>query len=600
MKHRKILYCLIWAHLLFVCFPLSAEEISEEEYARLASKFLKWENSKKNDSQTFLPMKDARQSQIIASFTQQHEYAIPRDYNNQTYISKILIIVKDNVYCAIPSYIIRYAHDIHNSYGCIVDIVSVNGETAPQIRSVIQSYSANLNGVVLIGDIAPALYNQAAASTWNADQFPCDLFYMDLNGTWHLKAGSTDEYDDHTGNVKPEVFVGRINTANMGRSEIQELKWFFDKDHRYWIGQKSLNKQRALTFTETDWNHSTFWNSVAPLYGNNYYDVVKADMFYKSDYLNYLQNSSYEFIQLACHSWSYAHDFEIGGSHTTVSNYEITSLNRKQIGYNLFCCHACNWDIDPNNQCLGEAYLYGSNNNSAALVVVGSTKTGSMLGFSSFYSPLGSGKCVGYALKQWWLDHCGPTHTAEEKRWFYGMTILGDPLVNFNFTNECDENLLINYGEEEKDHMYYAQNRIDVHDYYLTQGQLVTLSASTTKITGPFKCKNSTFKIQSNDKCICNTGGSKRILKKASAEPPTIISNNTSTKLTLYPNPTSDVLNIQYGEEIVESLIYNIEGDLMMRSNEPSINVSQLPYGIYVVHVLTANGQCLQNKFIKR
>ncbi len=507
------------------------------------------------------------------------------------------------MYITIPMHILRYAHDIHNVFGCAVDIVSVNGETAPQIRSIIQAYSTNLNGVVLIGDIAFAYYYQPRvvidSVVWREDKFPCDLFYMDLNGEWHLKAGSTDEYDDHKGNVKPEVFVGHINTANMGRSEMQELKWFFDKDHQYWTGKKKLNKQRALTFTETDWNTPSFWNSVAPLYGNNYYDVVKADMFYKSDYLNYLQNSSYEFIQLACHSWSYAHDFEVGGSHTIVKNTEIASLNRKQLGYNLFCCHACNWDIEPYDQCLGESYLYGQNNNSSALVVVGSTKSGGMLyGFSSFYSPLGKGKCVGYALKQWWLDHCGPTHTAEEKRWFYGMTILGDPLVNFNFTNECDENLLINYGEEEKDHMYYAQNRIDVHDYYLTQGQLVTLSASTTKITGPFKCKNSSFRIQSNDKCVCNTSGSRRIQKKASAEPSTIISNAVPVKLTLYPNPTSDVLNVQYEGEYVEIRIYNIEGELMLRSNAPSINVSNLPCGMYIVHVITANGQILQTKVI--
>ena len=88
----------------------------------------------------------------LENYTHSHEYMIEQDDYLQTYIHKILIIVKENVYSSIPSYILRYAHDIHNAYGCAVDIESVNGETAPEIKSLIQTYATNLDGVVFIVD----------------------------------------------------------------------------------------------------------------------------------------------------------------------------------------------------------------------------------------------------------------------------------------------------------------------------------------------------------------------------------------------------------------------------------------------------------------
>lgn len=601
-------YTIVCVVLLLTCNTLFAECMSDEEYSALASKFYSWEKGNADDSLLRQQIKIFNTLRALENYTQSHEYAIDQDNNHLTYIDKILIIVKNNVYSAIPLYIIRYAHDIHNAFGCAVDIVSVNGETAPQIRALIQSYSTNLDGTVLIGDIIPAFYYhpdsiESDTISWEEETFPCDLYYMDINGTWQLKNDGSGAYDGHTGNVKPEIFVGRINTATMGRDEIQELIYYFDKDHQYWTGQKALNKQRALTFTGPDWNNTNFWDSVAPLYGNNYYDVVQADMFNKHNYINYLQNNNYEFVQLACHSNVGFHNFQTT-TDSLLYGTQISNLQTKQIGYNLFCCKACNWDKKANSQCLGESYLYGQNNNSSALTVIGSTKTGGMYYFSLFYRLLGIGRCIGEAHKQWWKVNFGDNHDINIVHWFYGMTILGDPLINFNFTNDCDDILTLNGGEESaSNNMYYAQSKIIVQNYSLTEGQSVTLSAPTIQINGPFTCNSaSTFTTNINDHCVCNSGTrnhQRTIRRNASTHSDFQLSHDDVTKpLTIFPNPAHDILNIQCNEPIASVSLFNINGQCVLRTKHSQINISHLPQGLYFIRVTTETEQILQTKII--
>lgn len=608
MRHLLLLYTV---GLLCVLFGLpiktsaesilenyERENISDEEYDRMASKFYKSEMVCEYDSIARQQISNYS-SRAIENYTYLQEYSINHSLiYPYTYIQKILILAKENVYSAIPSYIIRYAHDIHNAFGCEVHIVSVNGETAPQIRALIQSYQTDLNGVVLIGDIAPAIYYHDTISTgvtnWKADHFPCDLYYMDLDGTWHLKNDGSGWYDGHMGNEAPEIFVGRINTATMGRDEIQELKYYFDKNHQYWTGKKVLNQQRALSFTGEDWDNVDFWDSVKPLYGCNNYDAVRGDLFTKGNYMNYLQNSNYEFVQLACHSNSYHHNFGTSSSPIYLSNLEISSLTTQQIGYNLFCCHACNWIANTSTLCLGESYLYGIDNNSSALTVIGSTKSGGMLNFPIFYNHLGNSKCIGQSYYLWWLS-LGEMHSISEKLWFYGLTILGDPLIDFKYTNDCENNLIINSGEAYTNNMYYAQSKIEVRNYSITEGQSITLVAPTIEIKGAFICDSSTFIANPNDYCVCNTRISQMNSHYLLADKQKL---NTQV-ISVYPNPVSNILTIETIEPISLISIYNQSGQCVMQTNESQINVTNLIAGIYIILVFT-NDKCFKQKFIKK
>jgi hypothetical protein len=53
-----------------------------------------------------------------------------------------------------------------------------------------------------------------------------------------------------------------------------------------------------------------------------------------------------------------------------------------------------------------------------------------MLLFENFYGPMGNGKVIGDAYVAWWRA-LGPTHDAEMRRWHYGLTLLGDPTLNW-------------------------------------------------------------------------------------------------------------------------------------------------------------------------
>jgi hypothetical protein len=57
--------------------------------------------------------------------------------------------------------------------------------------------------------------------------------------------------------------------------------------------------------------------------------------------------------------------------------------------------------------------------------------------------------------------------------------------------------------------MYYAQSKIVVQNYSLTQGQSVSLYATEIQITGPFYCSSSSAQMRLvanvHDSCVCNT-----------------------------------------------------------------------------------------------
>lgn len=82
------------------------------------------------------------------------------------------------------------------------------------------------------------------------------------------------------------------------------------------------------------------------------------------------------------------------------------------------------------------------------------------------------------------------------------------------------------------------------------------------------------------------------------------VENNEVTQFSLYPNPTSEMLNVKAGVSIESIQIYNISGNLLM--NEPmkdtqgSINVSSLTSGLYIAKVTLNNGTLKQLKFIKK
>jgi len=438
-------------------------------------------------------------------------------------LHKVLIIVDSTLYSELEFDIDRYAYDIHYVYGCNVIIERVDSETCQDIKSLILGYSYHLDGCVFIGDIVPAFYKAYDVCLANPKYaiWPCDMYYMDLTGTW-IDSDQDNLFDQYSGDTIPEIFVGRISTANMGDiiGEIEGLKLYLKKNHKYWIGHRILNKKYALSYTNRDWvpnpidtpyMANIFNNSIQCLYDFENYDHINArenaNIFGKTDYLQRLNNDRYEFIQLASHSSATAH-VKFKGS--TITGYEIASTGKKSLGYNLFCCSACNWtEASTSNAFLAGDYIYTSN--SEGLCVVGSTKAGGMYPFSDFYTSLGNGNTMGQALVDWWSSYSMPGYTPQQVLcWNFGLTIIGDPLVNFfHCTNgTCQDNLtLTSYNSSLSPLSYYLTSEsITVSppssgSFTIPMGDHCILNAPTVLIDGQFLCPSGSSLEILNEGC---------------------------------------------------------------------------------------------------
>lgn len=67
----------------------------------------------------------------------------------------------------------------------------------------------------------------------------------------------------------------------------------------------------------------------------------------------------------------------------------------------------------------------------------------------------------------------------------------------------------------------------------------------------------------------------------------------------IYPNPTADVVHIN-DKNLKVVALYDMNGKKLLESNKTEMNVSQLPKGIYVLRIVTANNQVISKKLIKK
>lgn len=210
-KTKPLIICVLL--LLLSWFHGKSQVITETEYKQMSALLGNNIVIVGHDKVDYMKY---RKQYINHGFTHKKILSIDGLLTGNSEVKKILILVKSSIYEMLSTKIERYAFDIYQAYGCEIVMECVSGEYPEDIKQLITSNATNLNGVVLIGDIIAAWYeiqndhNKHEYRTW-----PCDLYYMDLDGSWEDGDGN-GIYDTHTGKVQPEIFVGRISTANMG------------------------------------------------------------------------------------------------------------------------------------------------------------------------------------------------------------------------------------------------------------------------------------------------------------------------------------------------------------------------------------------------
>jgi hypothetical protein len=325
----------------------------------------------------------------------------------------VLLLVNEGLRPSIEARLNRYAGDIAGD-GWNPQVFETAGGSPEDLKSFIIDHSADLAAVVFFGRMPTPWYE-------SDEEFPFDYFYMELDGTW-IDAdddGMYDALEDGGGDQAPEIFVAHIDASMMTWwDEAEAVNRYLDKDHQFWVGGLTCTDY-GLTYTEDDWASGDDI-CTAMRYGYPDYHEIRAPDTNRDDYVQTrLTEPAYEFVQLACHSWSGGHGFTRGG---TATSWRVANTEPEALFYNLFCCSALRW-IEENH--LGGAYIF--NSGATSLATVGSTKSGSMLNFSWFYEPFGSGASLGQSLRLW-FEEVVPFEQWEID-WHMGMSITGDPFV---------------------------------------------------------------------------------------------------------------------------------------------------------------------------
>ena len=332
----------------------------------------------------------------------------------------VLVLVNSDLKPYIEKELSVYSSTL-STVGYNVIVLEISGGTVEDIKDEILTYwnmGYNVTGAVLIGDFPTAWFSIPDKH----DEFPCDLFLMDLDGQW-LDMDHDGKYDNHTngtGDTAPEIYVGRIDASNIPGDEVYITKNYLKKVQDYWLG-RVVHTHRALTYTDEHWIATAIPDALDG-YGYEVEKILYPNVT-RDDYLQNRLHGSYEFIQIACHSYPDSpgprHSFTNGGY---AFSYDIRGSHPMALFYNLFACYAA---LFTTYDCVGNAYILHTN--SPSLTAVGSTKSGGMLTFEDFYTPMYQGDSFGKAFQKWFEARA--PYSNYDVDWFYGMTILGDPTL---------------------------------------------------------------------------------------------------------------------------------------------------------------------------
>jgi len=346
--------------------------------------------------------------------------------------ANVEVVVNSSLYAGgqITAGLNQYLQDITDQgYTPILTTSSFADPAALRSHLANRRATQGLAGAVFVGDLPIANYEIAAHSGWAEENFPCDLYYQDLDGLW-IDGDSDGAFDIHAGAVGSEIWMGRLTTSPLvglhaGRSEASMLNEYFTRNHAYRTGQLSV-ADNCLGYIDDDWIvGGTSWAGIMRgAVGGLLTTVNDGATTTAVDYANRLQ-TEYEHVLLLAHSNANLHRFKIGDEWTggDVTAAELEGIDPQVLFYNLFACS--NADFAAVGYMGGE-YVFGTDK---GLLAVGSSKTGSMQGFSDYFDPLGAGDTFGEAWENWWQKRAAGGFTTSETDWLYGMTMLGDPLL---------------------------------------------------------------------------------------------------------------------------------------------------------------------------
>ena len=219
----------------------------------------------------------------------------------------VLVVIEENLYPQVETALTGYISDLeYQGYAVTVLTDTAFGGTPMEFRTFLASLygSQGLDGALLIGDL-PVPWHESTWDDGDYENYPCDYFYMDLDGTWS-DVDINGIYDEHTGNRLPEIWVGRMTASTLAGTEADHVNALLAKIAAYRHGLLA-QPQRGITFIDDDWS---YWEACGMdlIYGSqvkvsNDHQTTVADTYAVE------LSTGYETIQVCAHSWPGGHQF---------------------------------------------------------------------------------------------------------------------------------------------------------------------------------------------------------------------------------------------------------------------------------------------------
>lgn len=369
---------------------------------------------------------------------------------------RIAIIVEDTIYVDIATSLGVYQADLlTKGYASVVSLVS--GGTPEDLRDyLIGLYNEpeSLIGTLLVGSVPYIIYEMiqdwdgAGGDPPEYEDFPCDIFLMDMDGTWvdDGAGGTVDpangKYDGWTDpNHRIEIWAGRLyaETVPQYGSPATVINAYFAKNHLYRTGQlvPESPSARGLVYVDDDWGYGVPGVNgdsacVAQVYGDVtavYDDGGEGNNATADDYKANQMTADYQLIMLRSHGWPGGHGFyeDYQSIFDYVYNVDYRSSPPDGLFYSCFVCSGCDYTAEYGAY---DSYLGGTIvfNEPYGLFAWGSTKTGGMWNDWPFYSTLGKVKIFGRAFFKW-FNNSHTIYPSQAPRWWYGMVMIGDPAL---------------------------------------------------------------------------------------------------------------------------------------------------------------------------
>jgi hypothetical protein len=350
---------------------------------------------------------------------------------------RVAVVVDEPIYPAVRDSLKDFLDDLQSA-GYSTVLSTFGAGSAFDLRAHLAGLygeEGGLVGAILVGDLPCLTYEvmqEGSRGTHYYDDFPCDLFYMDLDGEWgdqtdyrDVRAGNK-KYDTGPDDVAAEIWVSRIKTDDLPAlgSEVDLMNRYFVRDRLY-RRRELAAPGTATLYIDDDWvaRSDRDATAVAKLYGAGAVRTMRNPSTTRAcHYTRECLQRQQELLFLRCHGCPYGHVFGVPGDPGSrpgawVLSWHYAWYPDTALFYSLFVCGGCDFTA---HDCLGAIAAFGG-----GLAAWGSAESGGMCCGNAFYSRLHEGDSFGEALKTW-LNEQLRTDPYGSPYWVYGTVLLGD------------------------------------------------------------------------------------------------------------------------------------------------------------------------------